>query len=95
MAKCVKCIHFDVCYLTEIDNDIRDTGENPNCVHYTPTADVVEVKHGEWIEDSLVDDASICSLCGYTDYRFNYDRDERGSNYCPHCGAKMDGRSDL
>ena len=60
-----------------------------------PTADVVEVKHGEWIEDSLVDGAVSCSLCAYTDYRFNYDKDEWGSNYCPNCGAKMDGKNVL
>ena len=40
MAQCKDCIHFDVCYLSEIDNDIRDNGENPNCLHYKPTADV-------------------------------------------------------
>lgn len=40
MARCEGCIHFDVCYLSEIDDDIRDNGENPDCVHYVPTADV-------------------------------------------------------
>lgn len=43
MARCKECIHFDVCYLREIDNDIRDSGENPNCLYFSPTADVVEV----------------------------------------------------
>lgn len=43
MARCEKCIHFDVCYLCEIDNEIRDSGENPNCLYFFPTADVVEV----------------------------------------------------
>ena len=41
MARCEDCIHFDVCYLTEIDNDIRDSGENPNCLHHISTAEVI------------------------------------------------------
>ena len=50
-----------------------------------PTADVVEVKHGEWIENGIQDSVlSKCSVCGisYGAYTFNY---------CPECGAKMDG----
>ena len=39
MARCEKCIHFDVCFFSEIDDNIRDSGENPNCVHYIPTAE--------------------------------------------------------
>ena len=53
-----------------------------------PTADVVEVKHGEWIENGIQDSMlSKCSVCGisYGAYTFNY---------CPNCGAKMDGGSD-
>lgn len=54
-----------------------------------PAADVVIAKNGSWIEDSLVNESVICSLCGYTDYRFNYEKNEWGSNFCPNCGAKM------
>ena len=46
-----------------------------NC---TPTADVQEVKCGEWIDDT-------CSQCGYGVMPWN------AINYCPNCGAKMDG----
>ena len=47
-----------------------------------PAADVVEVRHGKWIEDH---EFFKCSECGYlTDYRL--------SNFCPDCGAKMDGK---
>ena len=64
--------------LQQILGDIEDA----------PTADVVKVRRGQWIEDSLVE-AVTCSLCGHTDYTFNYDRNEWGSNYCPNCGARM------
>ena len=57
-----------------------------------PTADVVPIHHGHWIEE--YDCGYItphCSECGETaltkeetSYDYVY------SNYCPHCGAKMD-----
>ena len=55
-------------------------------------ADVEEVKHGQWIE---VDDGVLigngkhieCSECG------TWRKDKQKLNYCPNCGAKMDGDS--
>lgn len=61
-----------------------------------PAADVVEVKHGRWIDKTWTteDDWScynhhivICSVCNK---QFDYTINEK-SNYCPNCGAKMDG----
>ena len=51
-----------------------------------PTADVVEVKHGEWI--CLEQEIGLyeCSLCNHKMLRSK-------SNFCPNCGAKMDKRS--
>ena len=54
-----------------------------------PSADVAPVVHGRWIDngDYGYKWAFSCSKCGYIDgYPFN-DR----HNYCPHCGARMDG----
>ena len=58
-----------------------------------PAADVVPVKHGHWISlDDYFEDAQ-CSECGdalvigdcsFNDFCECY-------NYCPNCGAKMDG----
>lgn len=52
-----------------------------------PAAEVVQVRHGVWV-DWLVgqglDNWHKCSLCG--------DGEELVSNFCPNCGAKMDGR---
>lgn len=57
----------------------------------TPTADVVPVKHGHWMHDST--GANFCSECGM----YPYDDGEYHlvwhANYCPNCGAKMDGES--
>lgn len=53
----------------------------------TPTADVVEVRHGEWGFDGL---GWTCSECG--EYALtNKSKVQVHSTYCPHCGAKMDG----
>ena len=46
-------------------------------VNDSPTAAVQPIVHGEWY-------GYVCSVCGGTS--------EYGSeNYCPHCGARMDG----
>ena len=53
-----------------------------------PTADVVEVRCGRWIKRQLADEPTAfgyrCSECHLT-----YEVD---TNYCPNCGAKMDGK---
>ena len=54
-----------------------------------PVADVVPVVHGRWISKNPhgYEWVFVCSNCDYVDgYPFN-DR----PNYCPNCGAKMDG----
>ena len=54
-----------------------------------PTADVVEVKHGEWIYKTTYGqlDECNCSLCGQLMTTIEGKR----MNYCCRCGAKMDG----
>lgn len=59
-------------------------------IECVPTADVVEVKHGEWLE--IIKDIGrgrtlISYQCNQCDV---YTAKEL--NYCPNCGAKMDGR---
>lgn len=51
-------------------------------------ADVAPVVHGQWISDGDGYHWTYnCSICAWKDgYPFN----ER-HNYCPNCGAKMDG----
>lgn len=48
-----------------------------------PTADVVEVKQGKWV-NIMFTQRYRCSLCGNEIY-FGKDK------YCSECGAKMDG----
>lgn len=54
-----------------------------------PNADVAPIVHAHWISKNPhgYEWIFVCSNCDYIDgYPFN-DR----SNYCPNCGAKMDG----
>lgn len=48
-----------------------------------PTAEVVEVKQGEWLNIAFTQ-RYRCSLCGNETY-FGKDK------FCSECGAKMDG----
>lgn len=50
-------------------------------IEEAPTVDAV--KHGEWISEKYP--LVKCSICGKT-MILAYD------NYCPNCGAKMDGK---
>ena len=62
-----------------------------------PAADVAPVVHARWIH-SRYDDCSEqfelvkCSQCNHEAYAMAFY--VRGGNYCPNCGAKMDGGAD-
>ena len=52
-----------------------------------PTADVVEVRHGEW-----VDKGGYFPNCSECDTWTDWSNGTAELNYCPNCGAKMDGK---
>ena len=52
-----------------------------------PSADVAPVRHGRWINENFY---THCSACGKMAIYDKYGQ-EFESDYCPHCGAKMDG----
>lgn len=57
-----------------------------------PKADVVEVVHGEWfLLDECSNEGVYCSVCTKKVYRTEYANQKLKSNYCPNCGAKMNG----
>ena len=74
-------------YVT-VGKGLTSYGELIGCLEDTPTVDVVEVRHGYW------DINRNCSVCGV--YKFEgLDADvwaDWDIDYCPHCGAKMDGK---
>lgn len=70
-------------YVT-VGKGLTSYGELIGCLKDTPTADVLEVRHGEWVYGEF--DIPHCSECGVEVMPNNV------SNYCPNCGAKMDGK---
>ena len=52
-----------------------------------PGADVAPVRHGRWGTHSDRPDSLICSVCNCGFDMWKHDP----HNYCPNCGAKMDG----
>ena len=71
------------------ENDIREM------IDMMPTIDAVPVRHGMWlpkhhyIAGHEFVSGHICSECG--DDALNAEGDEFLTDYCPHCGARMDG----
>lgn len=74
---------FDNCYYlynSAVRETVRQALEN------APVADVAPVVHGEWVYDHWCE--FKCSNCGTWSNSKPYKGKE---NFCPNCGAKMDG----
>lgn len=60
-----------------------------DCIRYMDTADVAPVRHGQWVNTHSDSEFVQCCLCKYPVYAaWNV------TNYCPNCGAIMDGGAD-
>ena len=53
-----------------------------------PAADVAPVVHGRWVADGGI---LICLCCEAEIEAKNTFGEDNHRNYCPNCGAKMDG----
>ncbi len=96
-------LEFDSPMYNEVENKWLDKGLRIAIkdVKHFPTADVVEVRHGEWedrYENKYANQLYECSLCGEiapegTKYNKlgNPERIQVLSPYCPNCGADMRG----
>ena len=63
-----------------------------------PAADVAPVRHGHWISlTECANEGVYCSICKKKVWKSDYAwcnkriRNKLRSDYCPNCGAKMDG----
>lgn len=91
--------YFNILYFDPVDQDYH-VGFSSYCLEYVfkwlseefeiedaPAADVAPVVHGRWVPTKapFMNECEDCSVCGYrTVWGHRY-------NYCPNCGAKMDG----
>lgn len=92
----------DLIYLEDAKDFVRHALANGlNVIDYLdkiPAADAAPAVHGEWVQtstyhlrhgDGIVSEAycSVCEMYSYQLSTFPY----VGYDYCPRCGAKMDG----
>ena len=76
------------------EDDFFERNDADTCEDFINTADVAEVKHGEWIPVQYTYfglkryECSECKDDEYWQKRYL----EHKEKYCPNCGAKMDGK---
>ena len=93
MASCKQCIHKTVCAI--YNDSLRETLERGGtilcqCGEYLPAANVIEIKRGKWEENKYAF-CNVCSECGTIVDRSAIKWQSGELNFCPNCGAKMDG----
>lgn len=94
---CKDCFHWVACKkmldaagITVSEDYAPDANR---CDGFVPAADVVEVKHGRWVDKqtgAYGQWQSWCSVCGKHSGIGGVES-SRHKPYCPKCGAKMDG----
>lgn len=90
--------YWDMFKVKELDKAPKWDGHTPQVAIdriAKLSAEAVEVRHGEWGYEQLDEYKYYkvtCPYC-YAEYWGNYDayNEPDDFNYCPHCGAKMDG----
>ncbi len=78
MANCENCVKSGVCKYYEPKSTVA-------CEHYSEP-----VRHGHWVNENFY---TRCSVCGKMAIYDKYGQ-EVESDYCPKCGARMDGDAD-
>lgn len=61
-----------------------------HAIEAVPAADVAPVVHGRWKQSDFISGVHACTVCGAQknpNFRIGFG----AWNYCPNCGAKMDG----
>ena len=97
MATCNECIYNSKCISRIVHLNGTDdlTGKDlpdmeKRCKDFKNKADFQEVKHGEWKRFGDNSKTCTCSNCNITQ-TVNVYNDKVMFEYCPYCGAKMDG----
>ena len=91
VVTCGDCIHADLCAINPLNTKFSRDHIPEKCMKFTNKNDYVELKHGKWVAITewsqnlgcLVPIDFECSECGCLGFD-HY-------NYCPSCGARMDG----
>lgn len=68
-----------------ISGCLGDNKSIADVINDQPAEDVQEVRHGKWEQENEI---FKCSECAYA---FENEGYQHFFNYCPNCGARMDG----
>ena len=72
--------------------DLWEEAVPVKAIRNIPSADVQPVVHGKWERRECgLDIECKCSACGYRDFVPYHDNYWVERNFCPNCGARMDG----
>jgi hypothetical protein len=82
----IKAIEKADCAVIADDAESCKTDYLREIIKSVPAADVAPVVHGRWVFGG--DGCVICSKCNEEESNDNH------RNFCPNCGAKMDGGAD-
>lgn len=95
MAICKDCLHINVCK----DYASYDKDSIISCDNFKNKADYIEIKHGRWLktkeplgwQDVDCIECSTCHESWVLDEALEFEVCSVYWNFCPKCGAKMDG----
>lgn len=76
-------------YYSDFHKSMADLTSLKELLDDTPAADVVEVRHGEWLPDIDREYDYHCSLCRGSAGKGDYGNYDVLYDFCPNCGAKM------
>ncbi len=80
---------FNIDDMMNVNRTLISLREARETISNFPAADVAPVRHGRWTMSSDRPDTIICSCC---DSAFDvWKADIKRHNYCPNCGARMEG----
>lgn len=84
------------CLQNVLRSDLSWTDKDCIAAVFEKFETMAEVKHGAWVEidDLLMDIVYQCTACKEEFVTIDGTPAQNLWNYCPNCGAKMDGKGD-
>lgn len=89
MATCKECLHFEVCYVVKVANDVtvNADGAEYDCRHFADRSKYVVREKGEW--QRVVPTKSAAKWSNKVACPVCHSAGHIRHNFCPNCGADM------
>ncbi len=88
---CENCLHYGVC--TELEKNGISRVHPSQCGCFENRENWQAIRHAYWQRQPDKDPEAVCSACGREAVYQIIDNKWAFENFCPHCGAKMEGES--